>query len=277
MIELTNVHYTYNGTAVLDGINLNIENGSFTAILGRNGSGKSTLAKLLNAILIPNSGIVRVDGIDTRDTGSVFDVRERVGMVFQNPEAQAVASIVEDDTAFGPENLGLSPEETEKRVVFALEAVGIAQLRNKAISTLSGGQKQLVAIAGIIAMQPRYIIFDEATAMLDPLARNRVLDCAMKLRRELGVTIIWITHYMEEAALADKIIILDKGKIVSEGTPEETFSRPGLIDRTGLDMPQSVKLSIMLIESGVPIERIALTPAELADMLSGIQGGKKPC
>ncbi|MGM9937321.1 MAG: ABC transporter ATP-binding protein, partial [Candidatus Ornithomonoglobus sp.] len=246
----------------------------FTAILGRNGSGKSTLAKHLNAILIPKDGDVFVDGINTKDEKKIFDVRERVGMVFQNPESQAVASIVEDDTAFAPENLGLPEEEILRRVEFALEAAGISHLRGKAISALSGGQKQLTAIAGILAMQPEYMVFDEGSSMLDPLARKRILDCVMSLKKELGISIVWITHYMEEAAAADRVIILDNGQITADGTPEDIFSDCDLILRSGLDMPQSSQLCLMLKESGLPLPAVSTDTASCAKQLAGLIGGK---
>lgn len=273
MIEIKQLSRSYNGVSVLDGIDLNIEEGSFTAILGRNGSGKSTLAKHLNAILVPDNGIVLVDGTDTKDEAFVFDVRERVGMVFQNPESQAVASIVEDDTAFAPENLGLPEAEILRRVEYALDAAGIPHLRKKAISTLSGGQKQLTAIAGILAMSPEYMVFDEGTSMLDPNARKRVLDCVMTLKKEQGIGIIWITHYMEEAALADRVIVIDNGRIAADGAPEEIFSDCGLISRAGLDMPQSAQLCLMLRESGLAIPRIAATAAECAEIIHNALGG----
>ncbi|MGN0163866.1 MAG: energy-coupling factor transporter ATPase [Candidatus Ornithomonoglobus sp.] len=275
MIEINNLHRSFNGANVLNGINLNIEKGSFTAILGRNGSGKSTLAKHLNAILIPEKGDVFVDGINTRDEKKIFDVRERVGMVFQNPESQAVASIVEDDTAFAPENLGLPEYEILRRVEFALDAAGISHLRERAISTLSGGQKQLTAIAGILAMRPEYMVFDEGSSMLDPLARKRILDCVMKLKKELGISIIWITHYMEEAAAADRVIILDNGQITADGTPKDIFSDLELISRSGLDMPQSALLCLMLKESGLHIPYIAADISGCAELLSEFIKEKK--
>ncbi len=274
MIKINDLRRSFNGTQILSGINLKIEKGSFTAILGRNGSGKSTLAKHLNAILIPEDGDVFVDGINTRDAKKTFDVRERVGMVFQNPESQAVASIVEDDTAFAPENLGLPEEEILRRVEFALDAAGISQLREKTVSTLSGGQKQLTAIAGILAMRPEYMVFDEGSSMLDPLARKRILNCVMRLRKELGISIIWITHYMEEAAAADRVVILDNGQITADGTPEEIFSDYDLISRTGLDMPQSAQLCLMLRESGLPVSYIAADINGCAKQLAGFIGGK---
>ncbi|MDD6763291.1 MAG: energy-coupling factor transporter ATPase [Clostridiales bacterium] len=257
MIEINSLTRTFSGEMILDGINLNIEKGSFTAILGRNGSGKSTLAKHLNAILIPENGDVFVDGINTKNEQKIFDVRERVGMVFQNPESQAVASIVEDDTAFAPENLGLSEDEILRRVEYALDAAGISHLRHRAINTLSGGQKQLAAVSGILAMRPEYMVFDEGTSMLDPLARKRIIDCVMRLKNEFGISIIWITHYMEEAAAADRVIVLDNGHITADGTPAEIFSDYELISHSGLDIPQCTRLCLMLRKSGLHIPYIA--------------------
>lgn len=265
MIEIKKLGCTIDGSVVLDGIQLNIERGSFTAVLGRNGSGKSTLARHFNALRVPSCGEVLVDGMNTDDETLVYDIRERVGMVFQNPDSQAVASIVEDDTAFAPENLGLDEEEIERHVDFALDAVGISNLRNRPMSSLSGGQKQLAAIAGIVAMRSRYMVFDESSSMLDPAARKKVLECVLKLKRELGTAVIWITHNMEEAAVADRVIILDGGKITADGTPQEIFSDFELVERSGLDMTPSAKLCMRLMREGYPIEKIALTPGECAE------------
>ena len=274
MIEINSLTRTFSGEMILDGINLNIEKGSFTAILGRNGSGKSTLAKHLNAILIPEDGDVFVDGINTKNEQKIFDVRERVGMVFQNPESQAVASIVEDDTAFAPENLGLSEDEILRRVEYALDAAGISHLRHRAISTLSGGQKQLAAVAGILAMRPEYMVFDEGTSMLDPLARKRIIDCVMRLKNEFGISIIWITHYMEEAAAADRVIVLDNGHITADGTPAEIFSDYELISHSGLDIPQCTRLCLMLRKSGLHIPYIASDINTCAKQIAKSVNGK---
>lgn len=274
MIEIKGLCCSFNGSEILHNITLNIRRAGFTAILGRNGSGKSTLARHLNALILPQAGDVAVDEINTKDAAHVFDVREKVGMVFQNPESQAVASIVEDDTAFAPENLGLSEEEIERRVENALDAAGIASLRRHSISTLSGGQKQLTAIAGILAMQPDYMIFDEGSSMLDPAARRRLLRCVLKLRDELGIAIIWITHYMDEAQYADRVIILDNGSITADGTPREIFSDRELIARSGLDMPQSAQLCLKLREAGFDIPAVALDPADCAKMILETAGGK---
>ena len=204
--------------------------------------------------------------MDTRDETLIYDIRERAGMVFQNPDSQAVASTVEDDVAFAPENLGLDEEETERRINFALDALKMNGLRRKSISTLSGGQKQLTAIAGILAMGPGYMIFDESTSMLDPISRKRILECVKALRDEYGISVIWITHYMDEAAQADRVLIIDSGKIAADGTPEAVFSDTGLIERCGLELPQCARLCIMLREAGCKLPRLALNAHELAAM-----------
>lgn len=271
MIEIKSLYRAYgNGTelrTIIDDININIESGKFTAILGRNGSGKSTLARHINAILRPQKGSVKVDGMDTRDSELIYDIRAKAGMVFQNPESQAVASIVEDDTAFAPENLGLPPEEIQRRVEYALSATGISQLSKRSINSLSGGQKQLTAIAGILAMTPDYMIFDEGTSMLDPAARKRIIKCVMDLKSETGIGIVWITHYMEEAADADRVIILDNGKIAADDIPEKVFSNAALIEQCGLSLPPAAQISLELKNKGYPLPRIAVTNKELAEMI----------
>lgn len=270
MIEINNLHRSFGDTEVLSGIQLNIVPGTFTAVLGCNGSGKSTLARHLNAILIPQTGTVTVDGISTNDDDLIYDIRERVGMVFQNPDSQAVASIVEDDTAFAPENLGLDESEIEVRIEYALNAAGIGNLRQRAISTLSGGQKQLTAIAGILAMRPGYMVFDESSSMLDPMARRRVLECVKRLKKELGLAVIWITHYMDEAAEAERVVIIDHGKIAVDGSPQAVFADYGLISRAGLEMPEPARAAFMLINKGYNIEKIPLNEYECAEMLKGL-------
>ena len=276
MIEIKELKRQYRRDAdtltVLDGIDLMIEKGSFTAVLGRNGCGKSTLAKHINVILRPQSGSVTVDGMDTRDEDLVYNIRERAGMVFQDPDSQAVASTVEDDIAFAPENLGLDEDETERRIRFALDALKIDGLRRKTISTLSGRQKQLAAIAGILAMRPGYMIFDESTSMLDPASRKRILDCVTKLRDEYGVSVIWITHYMDEAARADRVLIIDKGKIAADGSPETVFLDTELIERCGLELPQCARLCLMLKKAGYDLPRLALDARDLAEMAAGMLG-----
>ena len=271
MIDIKRLSRSYDGQTILDNIDLQIEKGGFTVILGRNGSGKSTLVRHLNALLLPESGSVTVDGLDTSDPSAVFDIRSRVGMVFQNPDSQAVASIVEDDTAFAPENLGLNEDETQRRIDHALDAVGISHLRRRSIGSLSGGQKQLVAIAGILAMQPDYMVFDEATSMLDPAARHRVLDCVLKLKERL--TIIWITHYMEEAVSADRVIIMDNGRIKADGTPRDIFSDPELLGAAGLRLPKSAELALRLKKAGCIHDRLPLTVGELVALIKSHIGG----
>lgn len=272
MIEIKKLDCSMSGAEVLKNIELTIEKGSFVALLGPNGSGKSTLAKHLNAVLIPKSGSVIVDGTDTRIEDKLYDIRERVGMVFQNPDSQAVSSIVEDDTAFAPENLGLDEAETEKRVDFALDAAGITHLRNRTISTLSGGQKQLAAIAGILAMRPEYMVFDESTAMLDPQARKSILECVLKLRDELGISIIWITHYMEEAARSDRVVIIKEGRILADGKPEDVLTDYALMSNAGLDTPSCVRLCMKLKEHGLDLGGLALTPKKCAELIAKAGG-----
>lgn len=263
MIEINGLCRSYNKTEVLKNVTLSFEPGTFTAVLGRNGSGKSTLARHINAILLPQRGCVRVDGLDTSDDSLVYEIRERAGMVFQNPESQAVASIVEDDTAFAPENLGLDTDEIIKRVDTALRDAGIERLRKKPISALSGGQKQLTAVAGILAMRPGYMIFDEGTSMLDPESRKRVMDCVERLKNELGIGVIWITHYMEEAVTADRVIIFDHGAIKADGTPEEVFSDTELIADSGLELPPAARLCMRLRKEGFDIP-LTLTAEDCA-------------
>lgn len=267
MIEIDNLRCSFGDTEVLSGIQLKIMPGTFTAVLGSNGSGKSTLARHLNAILIPQSGTVTVDGMSTDDDNLTYDIRERVGMVFQNPESQAVALVVEDDTAFAPENLGLDEEETAARIEYALRAAGIGDMRHRTISTLSGGQKQLTAIAGILAMRPGYMVFDEASSMLDPSSRAGVLECVKRLQKEHGLAVIWITHYMDEAAEADRVVVIDGGKIAADGSPREVFSDYALISRAGLELPAPARIAHMLAESGYNIEEIPLNENECVSML----------
>lgn len=230
----------------LKNINLDIYDGSFTVILGHNGSGKSTLAKLFNMILSPTNGKVYIDGIDASDEENLFLIRQNVGMVFQNPDNQLVATIVEEDVAFGPENLGVEPAEIRKRVDDALEMVGMTKYKIHAPHRLSGGQKQRIAIAGIIAMMPKLMIFDEATAMLDPSGRDEVLDTIKRLNKEKNMTVLLITHYMNEAVLADRVIVLNKGELYLDGTPVEVFSQFDKIKNAGLDVPQVTELMNML-------------------------------
>lgn len=251
LIEFRNVDFSYlttdddgneNKVQVLKNFNLKIEQGTFVAILGHNGSGKSTVAKLTNGILFADSGSVIVDGIETKDDDTIFKVRRRVGMVFQNPDNQIVSSIVEEDVAFGVENLGIEPEECRKRVDDALKTVDMYEHRLKSPAKLSGGQKQRVAVAGIIAMRPKCIILDEATAMLDPKGRKEVIDTIIKLNKEDGITIVHITHNMDEAVKADRVVVIDDGEIKLDGTPQNVFSNIDLLKSLQLDVPQSTQL-----------------------------------
>ena len=227
---------------VLKNFNLSIEEGSFVCVLGHNGSGKSTVAKLINGILVPQNGRVVVGGIDTYSEENIFEIRRNVGMVFQNPDNQIVASVVEEDVAFGVENLGIAPEECRRRVDEAMKTVGINELREKAPHKLSGGQKQRVAVAGIIAMKPKCIVLDEPTAMLDPNGRREVLETIKKLNNEDGITIVLITHYMDEAVQADRVVVINEGEIVLDGSPENVFSHVEKVKALGLDVPQPTEL-----------------------------------
>ena len=252
-IELTNVSYSYRvgeGQTVraLRNVTFSVERGEFVALAGMNGSGKSTLAKLLNGLFIPSAGDVVIDGINTRDEERTFDVRRKAGMVFQNPDNQMVATIIEYDVAFGPENVGIPREEIIERVDWALEAVGMTEFRTRSASKLSGGQKQRVAIAGVLAMKPDIIIFDESTSMLDPEGRAEIMDVAKKLN-ESGITVITITHNMDEAAQADRIIVLRKGRLVLDGTPKEVFASPE-VEACGLALPPAAAMQRMLEERG---------------------------
>lgn len=249
-IELRGVSFSYDKHAVLDNIDLTIRRGEFVAVLGYNGSGKSTLAKLMNGILLPNEGEVTVDSIPTTDESRLLDIRRRVGMVFQNPDNQIVATIVEEDVAFAPENMGVPQAEMRKRVDEALEIVGMSDYRFASPSKLSGGQKQRIAIAGVLAMQPEVIVLDEPTAMLDPSGRARVLQTIRELR-EKGITVVLITHYMEEAAAADRLIILSGGRIARDGDPKSIFGDPCGVRGLGLDVPQVTELCELLRTGGV--------------------------
>ena len=268
LLEFQNVFYTYDedekdSFAVRD-ISFTVDKGEYVVILGHNGSGKSTLAKLSNSIFVPSSGRVFVDGMDTADEKNEFRIREKVGVVFQNPDNQIVASIVEEDVAFGPENLGVAPKIIRERVDNALKAVGMYDYRLHETHRLSGGQKQRVAIAGMIAMLPECIVFDEPTAMLDPQGRREVINTARKLNAE-GMSIVLITHFMEEAVFADKVIVVDGGKILAEGTPREIFSETEMLMSCGLDVPETVKLSLLLKEKGLPLDGLPLTEEELTE------------
>ena len=253
----------------LDAVDLQIEAGEFVAILGANGSGKSTLAKHLNALLLPTSGHVIVAGMDTLATKELWQIRQQVGMVFQNPDNQIIAAIVEDDVAFGPENLGVPTEELPARVTEALRTVGMQHYRSCAPHLLSGGQKQRVAIAGALAMQTKCLVLDEPTAMLDPQGRADILACVKKLHEERGITIVYITHFMEEAAAADRIVVMDQGHIVTQGTPHEIFSQTAAMRKLGLEVPVAAELAAELRQHGVHLPASSITAEELAAALSG--------
>lgn len=273
LIKFDNVSFSYetedeNGNPktekVLENFNFSIEEGSFVAILGHNGSGKSTVAKLTNGILFADEGTVTVDSILARDDDTIYDIRKTVGMVFQNPDNQIVSSIVEEDVAFGVENIGIPSDECRKRVDEALKTVGMYEYRLRTPSKLSGGQKQRVAVAGIIAMKPKCIVLDEPTAMLDPSGRKEVIDTVMKLNREEGITIVLITHYMDEAVKADRVVVMDDGKIKLDGTPEQVFSDTNKIKSLSLEVPQSTELVSRL---GISSEKTVLNFEQCADLL----------
>lgn len=271
IIRFSDVSYRYESDTdtplplAIKNIDIDIKKGEFVAILGHNGSGKSTLAKLSNAIIMPESGNVFVNGMDTADEDKEYDIRQTVGVVFQNPDNQIVATIVEEDVAFGPENLGIDPDEIRKRVDDALKAVGMYEYRFHEPHKLSGGQKQRIAIAGIMAMQTECIVLDEPTAMLDPKGRQEVMDAMQKLNKELGITVVLITHYMDEAVKADRVIVMDSGNVVLDGTPREVFSQEEIIEKAGLELPDSAKLANALRRSGVNIDKNVLTPDEFID------------
>ena len=258
----------------VDGVEIEAEPGDFIAILGHNGSGKSTLAKHLNAILTPTEGTLYVDGKDTRDENSLWQIRQTAGMVFQNPDNQIIGTVVDEDVAFGPENMGVPVEELWKRVEKSLRAVGMWEYRSHSPNKLSGGQKQRIAIAGIVAMQPKCIVLDEPTAMLDPVGRREVIRTVMELNRTQHVTVILITHYMEEAILADRVMVMDSGKVILQGTPREVFSKVEFMREHRLDVPQVTQLAWELKRAGLDLPDGILTTEELADALDAIRGGE---
>ena len=251
----------------VDEVNIDVEPGQFVAILGHNGSGKSTLAKHINAILSPTGGTMWVDGKDTKEIGELWNVRQSAGMVFQNPDNQIIGSVVEEDVGFGPENLGIPTDEIWKRVYDSLEAVGMKEHAKDSPNKLSGGQKQRVAIAGVVAMAPKCIVLDEPTAMLDPVGRHEVIETVKELRRIKNVTVILITHYMEEVIDADKVYVMEKGKVVMEGTPKEIFSKPGELKKHKLDVPQATMLAEALKERGLKLPDGIIRTKELVDAL----------
>lgn len=250
----------------ISNLNLEIERGSFTAIIGKNGSGKSTLAKNLNGLLLPTEGVIYVDGYDTRDDSSIWNVRQTAGMVFQNPDNQLVSAIVEDDVAFGPENLGIDPAEIRRRVDKALEDVNMGQFKKKAPHLLSGGQKQRIAIAGVVAMKPKCIIFDEPTAMLDPKGRAEIMSIIDELHAE-GITVILITHFMDEAVRADRVIIMHEGKILLDGTPQQVFEQEELIRSVNLDVPLMVEMGAKLRRAGIDVPADIITEEEMVEFI----------
>lgn len=273
MVQCENLSFWYSSddsnikNIVLDNVNIKIKKGDFVVVLGSNGSGKSTLAKHMNALLLPRKGQVYIEDMDTKDERNLWNIRNKAGMVFQNPDNQIVATIVEDDVAFGPENLGIESNEIRKRVDESLKSVDMYDYRMNAPHLLSGGQKQRVAIAGILAMRPDCIILDEPTAMLDPSGRKEVIDTVKYLNKKQGMTIVLITHYMEEAIDADKIIIVDKGKVVKEGTPRDIFSNVEMMKKVGLDVPQMTELAYLLKKCGLKINTDILTIDEMVNAL----------
>ncbi len=277
VIRIRGLKYTYDEGSpdeveALSGVDMDIFPGQFVSVIGRNGSGKSTLAKAMNAIVVPDEGVVIVNGIQTSDENRLWDIRRVVGMVFQNPDNQLVATTVEEDIAFGPENLGVPSKEIAERVEEALRLTGMEGFKDFPPHMLSGGQKQRVAIAGVIAMRPRCIVLDESTAMLDPLGRREVLEAAYRLAREEGIAIVLITHFMEEAMLADSVYIMDAGKFVAQGDPSEIFYKVDDLKGLGLDEPQVVELSKMLKHEGLDIAEGVLSAEEMADRLSALIG-----
>ncbi len=272
-IKTENLSFAYDDDlshAALKNVNIEINEGDFVAILGHNGSGKSTLAKLLNGILLPTEGKVTVDGIDTTDDDRLMDIRRTAGMVFQNPDNQIVASIVEEDVAFAPENLGVLPEEIRARVDEALAAVGMTKYKDHSANMLSGGQKQRVAIAGILAMKPKCIILDEPTAMLDPKGRKEVMKTIKKLNEEENITIVLITHYMDEAARAKRVVVMNKGEVMLDGTPHYVFQNAGLLKNIGLDVPQTTELMFALRENDIKVPLAVISDDECVSVLKEI-------
>ena len=272
MLRALDVHfdYTYENEApqvVLQGVDLAIEKGTFVAVLGHNGCGKSTLAKHFNALLLPTGGKVLVTDMDTADEDNTYPIRRMVGMVLQNPDNQLVSTIVEEDVAFGPENLGLPPAEIRARVDEALAAVDMTEYKDHSPHRLSGGQKQRIAIAGVLAMHPDCLLLDEPTAMLDPQGRREVLDTVCRLNRDNGMTVVLITHYMEEAALADRVVVMDEGRVVMDGTPRTVFAQGEHLIELGLDVPQPTALCAALRERGVDVPADLLTPEECAEAI----------
>ena len=265
-VRFDNVKFSYEqeDEYAVNGVTLSVAEGEFVAVLGRNGSGKSTLAKLINALLVPTSGKVTVFGMDTSDPKQTFEIRKSAGMVFQNPDNQTVASVVEDDVAFGPENIGVPREEIGKRIDFALDAVGMQAFRQATPSRLSGGQKQRIAIAGVLAIRPKIMILDESTAMLDPRGRREVMEVVRRLNREQGMTVILITHFMDEALQADRAVVMHRGEVVMDAPPEEVFSRSEELETYNLTLPRAAAICKRLQAAGMPVGN-AFTAEELAE------------
>ena len=275
IIQVENITFTYpdEDHPALRGVSLEIEPGTFTAVLGHNGSGKSTLAKHFNAIYTPTTGRVLVDGMDTADEENLLAVRGTVGMVFQNPDNQIVANVVEDDVAFAPENLGVEPQEIRRRVDDALRQVGMYDYREHAPHLLSGGQKQRVAIAGVIAMQPKCIVLDEPTAMLDPSGRREVVSTALRLCREQGITVVLITHHMDECIEADRLVVMSDGRIIADGAPKDVFAQRELLESEGLAVPVTTALLQDLRAAGIDVRTDALSVADCADAIAAALNG----
>ena len=275
-IELKDVHYAYpgseeSGQEAVKGVTLSIEEGSFVALVGHNGSGKSTLARLLNGLFVPTNGDVVVYGVNTKDEKRIYDVRSRVGMVFQNPDNQMIATNVADDIAFGPENLGVEREEIIRRVDWALEQVGMSEYRDGTPFKLSGGQKQRLAIAGVLAIKPRVMVLDEATAMLDPKGRDEVMAVTRKLNREEGMTVVHITHYMDEALCADRLIVMNDGLVVADGKPSEVFKQYGLLRQIKLGVPYVTNVAVALHAAGLDIDPHIVDEDELVEAICALK------
>ena len=279
MIETKDLTFTYpapegeTNPPALRGVSVTVEKGTFVVVLGHNGSGKSTLAKHMNAVLLPSGGAVYVEGMDTRDESLLLEIRRRTGMVFQNPDNQIVANVVEEDVAFGPENLGVPTAEIRRRVDDALAAVGMEQFARHAPHLLSGGQKQRIAIAGILAMEPECIVLDEATAMLDPAGRREVIDTVRRLNRERGITVVLITHHMAEAESADRVIVMNDGQVAMDGAPHDVFAQVDRLHELGLAAPDTVELLHLLREAGIDVPLTGLTVDECADTICRAFGG----
>ncbi|MBO5106626.1 MAG: energy-coupling factor transporter ATPase [Clostridia bacterium] len=277
-IEVKNVTYKYDedveNQVAINNVSLSIEKGSFTVILGHNGSGKSTLAKLLNGMLKPDKGRIVIDGLDTSKTENEYEIRKRLGLVFQNPDNQIICTIVEEDVAFGPENLGIEPKEIRKRVDEALSLVGMSDFAKAAPHQLSGGQKQRVALAGILAMEPECIVLDEPTAMLDPIGRKEVINAITRLNKEKNITVILITHFMEEAENADRVIIMNKGEIVADSEPLKVFSMSDVLKSSGLSLPQTTELLTLLKNGGLNVNSGIISPKGTADEIFSVISGR---